>query len=387
MAGYLFSLDNDNSLTEAIEKGVFSVRLSAPNNNIWSKHHEGTMADYSSMKAGDNVYFFIKRKIYGIGILVDVGLDCKFLNYPDSNLPVTPDYSEISDSIILNDGSAASLNLRFIFVFKPSPYFFVNGIDIDELLSSAPTEINIVRTFWKLSFIKFSDSENQAFKNIILRRNLDALHAPSGDMIFNTSYPAEHSRILQMTNDNDSYNLSISPFLSTISNHDLSLKHEMAIEAAIIYQLSKTFEHTTEVFGNWDYVTHQVIASPFKPIDYIDKMDIFGYRYIPGQHPTISDYLVIEIKKGKVELQDFLQLMKYVDWVKNEYSYGDYNMISAFLVGSSFAEEVVNQFEELIERKFIYGVRPSIPAIWKKVKLVKYMFNPETELLDFEVIN
>lgn len=387
MAGYLFSLDNENSLIEAINKGIFSVRLSAPSNNSWSKHHEGTMADYSSMKAGDNIYFFIKRKIYGIGTLVNVGDDCKYLNYPGSNFPVTANYSEISDFIILNDESTDSLNLRFICVFEPSPYFFVNGIDIDELLSSAPNEINIVRTFWKLSFIKFSDIENQAFKNIILRRNLDALDTPTGDLIFNTSYAAEHSRILELTNDNDTYNLSISPFLSTIANNDLSVKHEMAIEAAIIYQLSKSLESTTEVFGSWDYLTHQVIASPLKPIDYIDKMDVFGYRYIPGQYPTISDYLVIEIKKGKIELQDFLQLMKYVDWVKNEYSYGDYNMITAFLVGSSFSEEVVSQFEELIERKFIYGVRPSIPATWKKVKLVKYIFNPETELLDFEIIN
>lgn len=339
------------------------------------------------MRAGDNVYFFIKRKIYGIGTLVNVGEDCKYLNYPNSNQPTIYKHTDVRKLLILDDGTAKSLNLRFICVFKPSPYFFANGIDIDEVLSSAPSEINIVRTFWKLSFIKFSDIENQAFKNIILRSNLDALITPSADLIFNTSYPASHERILGLTNNNDKYRLSISPFLSTIVNKNLSIKHEMAIEAAIIYQLSNSCLQTTEVFGTWDYLTHQVIASPFKPIDYIDKMDVFGYRYIVGQEPTISDYLVIEIKKGKVELQDFLQEMKYVDWVKNEYAFGDYNMITAFLVGSSFSEDVVNQFEELIERKFIYGVRPSIPATWKNVKLVKYIFNPETELLDFEVVN
>lgn len=26
-------------------------------------------------------------------------------------------------------------------------------------------------------------------------------------------------------------------------------------------------------FGTWDYVSHQVAASPFKPIDYMDKND------------------------------------------------------------------------------------------------------------------
>lgn len=30
MAGYLFSLDNENSLIDAINKGIFSTRLSHP---------------------------------------------------------------------------------------------------------------------------------------------------------------------------------------------------------------------------------------------------------------------------------------------------------------------------------------------------------------------
>ena len=39
---------------------------------------------------------------------------------------------------------------------------------MDEVLSSAPEKFKILRVFWKLSFIKFSDTENQAFKDIIL---------------------------------------------------------------------------------------------------------------------------------------------------------------------------------------------------------------------------
>ena len=35
---------------------------------------EGTLADYMSMKPGDNIYFFCKRRYYGIGELISIGL-------------------------------------------------------------------------------------------------------------------------------------------------------------------------------------------------------------------------------------------------------------------------------------------------------------------------
>ncbi len=157
-------------------------------------------------------------------------------------------------------------------------------------------------------------------------------------------------------------------------------------EAAIIYQLTVNHQETTNVFGNWDYLTHQVIASPFKPIDYIDKMDIFGYRYIENQKPTLSNYLVIEIKKNIVNTQDVLQLMKYVDWVKNEYAFGDYSMIKAFLVGYAFTDDAISKFADIVERKFIYGVRPSVSATWNDVKLVTYSFNALTNFIDFAIV-
>ena len=49
----------------------------------------------------------------------------------------------------------------------------------------------------------------------------------------------------------------------------------MAIEAGLIHQLSIKDPQTCEIFGTWDYLSHQFIASPFKPIDYMDKMDLF----------------------------------------------------------------------------------------------------------------
>src|SRR4051812_44960519 len=98
---------------------------------------------------------------------------------------------------------------------------------------------------------------------------------------------------------------------------DISLRHEKAGETGLIYQLTSLEPETVDLFGKWDYLSHQVAASPFKPVDYMDKMDVFGYRNIPGHAPTVAQYLVIELKKGIIGRDDLLQLMKYVDWVKN----------------------------------------------------------------------
>ena len=384
MAGFLFSLDNDDSLIDCINKGVYSTRLSNPG-NVWGIHHEGTFADYCSMKQGDNIYFFIKRKIYGIGSLVNINGQCKFLNYPKANFPTIQSYDEIQKSLLIDFGTSESLNYRFICTFIPFPFFFRNGIDMDEILSSSPSSFKILRAFWKLSFIKFSDEENQAFKNILLRRNINAVDKPDSQNTFLSNCIAFHGEIRNKINQNNAYCFSVAPFLKTISNIDGSLKHEMAIEAALLFQLTSNYQPTIDVFGNWDYLAHQVIASPFKPIDYMDKMDVFGYKFIQNQNPTISHYLVIEIKKGIVDTQDILQLMKYIDWVKNEYAYGDYSMIQAFMIGAGYTEDVLLNFNHIVERKFIHGVRPSVSTEWKNVKLVIYSFNSDENILDFVI--
>ncbi|SDO74663.1 hypothetical protein [Halobacillus aidingensis] len=135
MAGYIFNLDSEESLSDIIEKGVYSTKLNVPKNGIWNIPIEGTFADYLSMKKGDNVYFFLNRKVYGIGELINIGSDCKYLNFPEADFPSLVDYNSIRKELLLDNG-VESLNNRFICTFKPSPDFFSNGIDMDDVLSS-----------------------------------------------------------------------------------------------------------------------------------------------------------------------------------------------------------------------------------------------------------
>lgn len=383
MAGYLFSLDSLESLDLYVKNGVYSTKLPTPSNS-WGRPQEGTFADYVTMKEGDNVYFFIQRKIYGIGELVNVQDDCRYCNFPDASHPRPMDYSVVENQLLWDEGEF-SKDQRWLCLFKPSPYFFCNGIDMDDVLSSNPAAFKMLRVFARLSFIKFDEDENQAFRDVILKFNQGSLQKRvEGEDVFASNYAQTHATISKKLSAAN-YTLDVAPILSSCAKRD-RLRHEMAIEAGLLTQLSQNDNATKTVFGNWDYLSHQVIASPFKPIDYMDKMDIFGYSYVIGFSPTKSKFLVIEIKKDAGSEDDIEQLLKYVDWVKDEYCFGDYSMINAFLVAYAFDQSVIDHNKSVSLRKYTIGRRPAKSLEWSNLKLVRYRFNPQQQKLIFDTI-
>lgn len=359
MAGYIMTLDSEESLTQCILTGTYSTKMSQPKGK-WGIHHEGTFADYLSMKEGDYIFFFIKRKIYGVGSLISIREDCKYLNYINSNLPEEVDVKEYRDRKPLLPYSSSEN--RCFCIFKPNPYFFKKGVDMDDALSSNPSKFKMLRALWKLSFIKIDDEESQALIDIILKRNEDNIFTGSNVFEYNDS-------LKKIINDKISpeYVLKSDKILKACCHRDTYIKHEMAIEAALCELLIKD----NNTFGKWDYVSHQVVASPFKAVDYMDKMDIFGYRYIKG-YKTRSKYLIVEIKKDAAKVEVVDQIMKYVDWVQAEYAFGDYSMIQAYIVAADFSEDVVNYRNKKCIRNYTKGYRPTISCEWNFVKLVKY---------------
>ncbi|MED5100591.1 hypothetical protein SFC57_06895 [Niallia circulans] len=151
---------------------------------------------------------------------------------------------------------------------------------MDDVLASNPDKFRILRSFWKLSFIKIADEENKALRDIILKRNEEFLNIKKGRFLFSESL--QNSIKHKLT---EKYYLTSENILKYSSREDY-IKHEMAIEAHIADIITNKKD---SVFGKWDFISHQVIASPFKPIDYMDKMDIFGYGNIAG-FDTISKY-------------------------------------------------------------------------------------------------
>ncbi len=92
-----------------------------------------------------------------------------------------------------------------------------------------------------------------------------------------------------------------------------------------------------------------------------------------------------EIKKDAAKIQDIEQTMKYVDWVKDEYCFGDYSMINAFLVAYDFDEDLTRHKQQVAVRKYTIGMKPAKSLEWRNLKLVKYSFDGSKEKLNFTI--
>ncbi len=367
MAGYVFSIGS-NSLEEAriiikecVESGVYSTFIKS----IKSNPYEGTLADYLSMKEGDNVYFFSKRKYFGIGEIVNVDGDCKYCNYIDSTVPLYPfqRYEDIKNDLLLDKGIESS-NYKWICTFKASPYFFEEGIDVDEVLNYKPHTFKVLRSFWKLSFIKIDDEENESLKEIMLLRHQKEIS--SGNGIIKTKKDFHEKIAMKRL---EKYSIEINKVLRLNSKNN-RITHEMALEAATIKSM---VDGSSAVLGKWDYVSHQVVASPFKPIDYMDKIDIFAYRYISNTKIP-QKYFVAELKKDLADKSTVDQVMKYVDWVSNQYAYGDYGRISACIIAYEFENDIEKYIEKSALRHYSIGSHPIENYIWNDIRLISYTY-------------
>lgn len=376
MAGYVITMQSIEDIEHCMEQGVYSTRIKHKvAKKKWLMQNEGTFSDYLAMHAGDHIYFFNDRKLYGIGELVDIGGDCKYLCYRHADDPCVPkdigEYERCNPLIDTFDQSN-----RCMCLFRPAPQFFHGGVDIDAVLNSNPSAFRMLRALWKVSFIKLGAEEDQAMMDVILKNNEDAFADEDRHFHYDDTL---HKQLSQK---------DLSPYRFDYHNlakyagieGETSLVHEMALEASLCDILSK---EDIEPFGHWDYISHQVIASPFKPIDYMDKMDIFGYRLIPG-FSTVSKYLIIELKKDSAGAETVGQLMKYVDFVTNEYAHGDYSMIEAFIVAHDFDKGIEPAYRDDAVRNYISGYRPVRAAVWRSIHLVKYRY--EDGALHFEEV-
>ena len=363
MAGYVFAIGgNDEPLaiiSECAEKGVYSTYMKS----LAAIPFEGTLADYMSMKPGDNIYFFCKRKYYGIGELVNVGPDCKYCNYIDSSELCEFSYQNIREELLVDYGIESD-KYRWVCTFKGSPYFFEEGIDTDEILTYKPHTFKMLRAFWKVSFIKLSDEENESLKEIFLLRRQSQTQNHMG--ILNESEET-HAEISSRNLEN--YRITHEKMLRTCTQGN-KVKHEMALEAAVVYDLCN---NRIPVLGYWDYVSHQVVASPFKPIDYMDRIDVFAMRFLPGTKVPCK-YLVAELKKDMAYRATIDQVLKYVDWVCDEYAYRDYEAIEACIIAAGYEEGIDEYFNDVVKRYYTLGSHPVRNKIWGNLKLLRYHY-------------
>ena len=245
---------------------------------------------------------------------------------------------------------------------------------MDDVLSYKPSTFKSLRTFWKKSFTKIDDEENNSLKEFILLRNQNTIDTYEFSSDFHKRNESKFK--------NEDYLLSYKPILAFSSTQDNIIKHEMALESAVILELSNN-KHSP--FGNWDYISHQVEASPFKPIDYMDKIDIFGYKFLPDTK-IISKYLIIENKNEEATIETAEQISKYVDWVVKNYAYGNYEMVEAYIVAPSFSDNLLKNGKFVVERKYIISSHPVESKTWNNLNYVSYCYSNNKILFEKEGI-
>ena len=379
MAGFIFSILTKEGI-EGVKRCILdgTYASSVPNKKMddeedteddgetqenkaskWKQVVAAVLADYCSMRAGDNVYFLSKRKIYGVGKLINIGRDCKYKNYISAHEIIYKEALE-NDDRPLKD---LPPKYRWVCFFEPEQQFFKNGVDMDELLQYKPSAFKMLRAFQDATFIKIDDEENRALKECLYLKN-----RKSSD--FFEFSPDEHNRISRLNLDD--YLIDPEEVLKLEYNDEKKeINLEMLLEAWLVDKIIKDgFEGQT-----YDYVTHQVIASPFKPLKFIDKMDIFAYKYLedyPDSEKPIEQYLVIELKKDRANKDLPLQLMQYVDWISKEYAAGDYSLIKAAGVAKGFKKGIQKVLESECVRSYLSDTHPNKTSVWNDLKLYEY---------------
>lgn len=317
----------------------------------------GTLADYLGMKAGDDIFFFTERKIYGIGRLVKIAdTDCRFrISANDFEKPP------------LTEERKPEIH-KFTCTFEPDPYFFKEGVDMDEVLTFSPEKIKSLRFFSNMTFIKLDDIESEAIKNVIARKNEKYLDKFAVDAHFKFSDELHIEMAKKIKEDPGSYELSVFDYLKHKRNRHVS--SEYYIEGAIMDLLRD--ENGSKTLGKWDFIGRQYPASPPKPSEYEETMDLFGYRYVPKFPNAISKYLVIELKVGTINKDHVQQTMKYVDWISREYAKGDYSMIEAYTIGYDKEDGIEESIADITERNYIIEGHPVENRKWQELRILSY---------------
>ena len=384
-----------NILFDMCRCGVYSTNLFVKDGaQKWSKPKVATFGDYFGMKKDDYIFFFFGRKIYGVGKLVNVGDSCKYWAFQGANIPIAYEECQIVSSRLTDDIKPEN---RCVCFFEPVE-FFPLAIDMDEALMAYPNSFKSLRVIQGRTFIKLDDEEAMALFSVLHRRNASAKQGECFDWnppcFDNSTHEAAKAKINQAP---QAYNFTIESLLANYHPWNSNgIQEEMAVEAAVVDFLTSNKEPS--VFDKLFYVTHQVSASPAKPVEYMEWMDVFGYSVseylveqgIPVQF-AIDKYYVMEIKrdflglplskKGKETIQVRTnksianQLMKYVDWVANNYASGNYPMVKGILIANGFDDNFIEYCKPMCVRNYNDGYRDSTPAVWDGFELIKYTFD------------
>ena len=391
MAGFFIVFSSYEGMLETMRNGVYSTQVKEGANGPYPQTAERILADFASMREGDSIFFFSGRQVYGRGVLVNIDGACRRQNFASATELRPGRHEQLRSSLLFDSGhdgwqrwdsrdkKMVPYSQRWICTFEPDPCYWATGVDMDDLLDSDPGAFRVVRSMDNATFIKVDDQEEAAFVKALARAN-----AGRDDHLVESDGSA-HARIAERCADSD-YGFDFAPLLDRFSDGRV-LKHEMLVEATLMKQIAEREPDTVGVLSDWHHVSRQVPASPHKPSVWMDQMDLFGYSYLLGyEGRVIGRYFVGEVKKDAAQPDEVEQLMRYVDWVKDQYADNDYSLITAFLIASDFPQNVIDRVREAGRRLYTVRRRPATTTEWRAIELVRYSYERGSGRLNLELV-
>lgn len=343
-----------------------------------ASENTSTFADFCIMRPGDLLFFFTDRLTYGVGELVALrDSEPVLCNWPSSDSFGAPPADH--DLFLWNDLPAAfqaRLNdVRWICTFRPAPAFFTEGVDMDYVLQmDRGNVLHHLRVLSGRAFFKLEDAECRLISEALLRRNRGT--AVVDGLGLDTWSDAVHDRITEtLVHDPTSYVLDPKRLLSSSLVRGSS--REGGVHAWLAHSLARA--GLQAIFGDWTYIGNLEPASPLKPREYMEEMDLFGYAEVAaeiGGSPVRFTSLnhLIEVKDSRELVPALQQTMKYVDWVSHQRAAGDYALVDAFLVAprERVDDALRAETERIRVRAYVEPVRPYPSRGWDRLTLLSY---------------
>jgi len=247
--------------------------------------------------------------------------------------------------------------------------------------------VQALRVFERVSFVQMRDDEANLLYDLLVRR-----FGESGAEYFEDCHARSHEEISRkLVAASNDHAIDTRELIRGYVQPSGELRSEAALETWLIDEIGRKDSSVGDILGDWAFVTHQVPASPHKPTQYMDRIDVLGWetrQLAKSARPTINRFKVVEVKKdglaGQYGEETVAQLMKYVDWITAHEAGGDYSMVDAYLIARDFSEDTIQYCMEKAKREFVFQRRPFVSRTWDSVTLVGYWYSITTGSLRLE---
>lgn len=333
-----------------------------------------TLADLATVRANDLVFFFFKRRIYGVGrVIGSDNAPCASFRTDASDPAKPPRDDEVICPTI---------------VFDPHPAWMDDGLDMDDLLMSAAGDaLPGIRMMAGKSFFQLETDEAIWLRN-------QFLSSPTAATSRQLAVPSELAgRIRQSLARRELGPLDAAFVIRkrhvarAVGRGDARktiLGAEDVLHHALIDLIQSAVGGAGPPVGrDLLAIFHEFRASPVKPAEYADAIDVLAVARPTGEETRMLPvfYDVWEMKKDKLSTMDaFLpvlrQGMKYVDFICGTRAARNYGRVRLNIVASKLPDSVESMLSEMIKykRNYIESTRGGQlnQETWEDLRLFEY---------------